>query len=157
MGYGRSREDSRAVWKAAWSTRADAPRQDDPDGRGNLSEKALTEFILWFLRVCVDQVTFMSGLFEINALARRLNGFVERHETLKPQSAWLLDEALGRGQIERGDVARITRLPERSARRVLNDVISAGLLASDTPKGPVSLRFPAHSLESLFPRFFPET
>ena len=48
-----------------------------------------------------------------------------------------------RGEFERGDISRITGLPERTARRVLNDVIAAGLLASDTPKGPVSLRFPA--------------
>src|SRR5581483_6853412 len=42
---------------------ADTPRQGDLDGRGNLSQRALTEFILWFLRVCLDQVNFMSGLF----------------------------------------------------------------------------------------------
>ena len=36
-------------------------------------------------------------------------------------------------------------------------VLAAGLLASDTPKGPVSLRFPADTLDTLFPRLFPET
>jgi hypothetical protein len=40
---------------------------------------------------------------------------------------------------------------------VFNDVIAAGLLASDTPKGPVSLRFPPDMAEWLFPRLFPET
>jgi Fic family protein len=62
-----------------------------------------------------------------------------------------------RGQFERGEIARITRLPERTARRVLNDVIATGLLASDTPKGVVSLRFPIDALEALFPHLFPET
>jgi Fic family protein len=62
-----------------------------------------------------------------------------------------------RGEIERGDVPRIMGLPERTARRVFNDVVAAGLLASETPKGPVSLRFPAETLETLFPRLFPET
>ena len=33
----------------------------------------------------------------------------------------------------------------------------AGLLASETPKGPVSLRFPVGNLDLLFPRLFPET
>jgi Fic family protein len=61
-----------------------------------------------------------------------------------------------RGEFERGEIARITGLPERSARRVLKDVIAAGLLASDTPKGPVSLRFPADTLDVLFPRLFAE-
>ena len=136
---------------------ADTPRQGDLDGRGNLSEKALIEFTLWFLKVCLDQVRFMAGLFEIDALGRRLKNLVVRSETLKPESSRLLEEALIRGEFERGFAARITGLPERTARRVLNDTINAGLLASRTPKGPVSLRFPESSLEILFPRLYPET
>ncbi|WP_247984662.1 Fic family protein [Bradyrhizobium sp. 186] len=135
---------------------ADMPRQGDLDGRGNLSQRALSEFILWFLRVCLDQVTFMGSLFEIETLAQRLRGFVERSEQLKPQAARLLEEALIRGQFDRGDVPRITGLPERTARRVFNDVVATGLLASETPKGPVSLRFPMDTLDVLFPRLFPE-
>nr|WP_245287586.1 Fic family protein [Bradyrhizobium elkanii] len=135
---------------------ADTPRQGDLDGRGNLSQRALSEFILWFLRVCLDQVTFMSGLFEIDTLAQRLRSFVDRSEKLKPEAARLLEEALIRGQFERGEVPRITGLPERTARRVFNDVVATGLLASETPKGPVSLRFPIAALDVLFPRLFPE-
>jgi len=136
---------------------ADTPRQGARDGRGNLSERALTEFIMWFLRVCLDQVTFMGGLFELDTLAKRLAAYVERSEKLKPEAARLLHEALVRGEFERGDVPRITGLPERTARRVFNDVIAEGLLASETPKGPVSLRFPVDTLDSLFPRLFPQT
>jgi Fic family protein len=136
---------------------ADMPRQGDLDGRGNLSQRALSDFTLWFLRVCLDQVTFMAGLFELGALARRLRTYVERSEKLKPEAARLLEEALIRGEFERGDVPRITGLPERTARRVFNDVIAEGLLASDTPKGAVSLRFPIETLDILFPRLFPET
>jgi len=136
---------------------ADMPRQGDRDGRGNLSEKALTEFVLWFLRVCLDQVTFMASLFEIDTLARRLRTFVERNEKLKPEATRLLEEALIRGEFERGDIPRITGLPERTARRVFNDVVAEGLLGSDTPKGAVSLRFPVDTLDILFPRLFPET
>ena len=43
----------------------------DLDGRGNLTA-CPERFVSWFLRVCLDQVTFMSGLFEIDTLARRL-------------------------------------------------------------------------------------
>lgn len=135
---------------------ADTPRQSDLDGRGNLSLRALNEFVLWFLRVCLDQVQFMSGLFEIEALAKRLRGYVERSDTLKPEAARLLEEALIRGEFERGEIARITGLPERTARRVLKDVVDMGLLASETPKGAVSLRFPADALDVLFPRLFAE-
>lgn len=34
-----------------------------------------------------------------------------------------------RGEYDRDEAARITGLPERSARRVLNDVLAEGLLA----------------------------
>ncbi len=136
---------------------ADTPRQGDTDGRGNLSQRALSEFTLWFLKICLDQVTFMSDLFDLDNLAKRLRAHVERSDTLKPESAKLLEEALIRGQFERGEASRITGLPERTARRVLKDVIAEGLLASATPKVPVSLRFPATTLEALFPRLYPET
>jgi Fic family protein len=147
--------DSRGDYKRMMD-HADSPRQGDLDGRGNLSRRALIDFVSWFLRVCLDQVTFMSGLFAIETLGRRLHHYVERSERLKPEAARLLDEALIRGEFERGEVPRITGLPERTARRVFNDVIAAGLLASETPKGPVSLRFPVETLDTLFPRLFPE-
>lgn len=133
---------------------ADMPRQGDRDGRGNLSEKALKDFTLWFLSVCLDQVKFMASLFEIDVLSKRLRGYVEKNGNLKPETANILEEALIRGAVERGAIERITGLPERSARRVLNDAINAGLLASQTPKAPVSLRFPDDALDQLFPRLY---
>ena len=130
--------------------RADTPRQGDLDGRGNLSQRELIEFVKWFLKVCLDQITFMSGLFELNTLIRRLRLYVERSENLKPEAARLLEEALIRGEFDRGEVPRITGLPERTARRVFSDVLDEGLLASATPKGPVSLRFPEKLSTSFF-------
>jgi Fic family protein len=134
---------------------ADTPRQGDRDGRGNLSHQAFREYVLWFLKVSLDQVTFMASLFDLGNLRQRLARYVEQNETLKPQSLRLLEEALFRGEFDRGDAARITGLPETTARRVLKSVVDAGLLASATPKGPVSLRFPAQTLEILFPRLYP--
>lgn len=136
---------------------ADTPRQGDLDGRGNLSQRALMDFVLWFLKVALDQVQFMANLFELDTLSQRLRRYVERSDTLKPEASRLLEEALIRGEFQRGEIARITGLPERSARRILNDLTAVGLLASDTPKGPVSLRFPADALDVLFPRLFPES
>jgi Fic family protein len=148
--------DSRGEYKRMMDY-ADTPRQGDLDGRGNLSQKALNEFVLWFLRVCQDQVTFMSDLFELDTLAGRLRAFVSRSDSLKPETIRLLEEALIRGEFERGEGSRITGLPERTARRVINDAIGVGLLGSETPKGRLSLRFPADTLDALFPRLFPET
>lgn len=137
--------------------RADTPRQGDRDGRGNLSLAALEEFVLWFLKVCLDQVTFMSSLFDLPNLTGRLRIYVERSGRLKPEAFQLLEEAAIRGEFARGDADRITRLPERTARIVLGQLIEEGLLDSETPKGPVSLRFPTKALDLLFPQLFPAT
>lgn len=137
--------------------RADTPRQGDLDGRGDLSQRALADFVRWFLQVALDQVEFMKSLFELDTLTQRLRRYVERSDELRPEAASLLEEALIRGEFQRGEIGRITGLPERHARRVLNDLTSVGLLASDTPKSAVTLRFPVETLDSLFPRLFPET
>lgn len=128
---------------------ADTPRQGDLDGRGNLSQRSLGEYTLWFLQVALDQARFMSELFELDTLSRRLRTCVERSEKLKPGAIGLLQEALIRGEYDRGETTRITGMPERTARRLLNDVTDMRLLASDTPKGPVSLRFPVDALVEL--------
>ncbi len=148
--------ESRTEYKMRMAS-ADMPRQGDRDGRGNLSERALADFTLWFLKVCLDQVNFMSSLFDLPNLTGRLRLCVERSGTLKREAANLLEEAANRGEFARGDADRITRLPERSARLVLAQLVEEGLLGSDTPKGPVSLRFPAKSLDLLFPQLFPAT
>ncbi len=132
---------------------ADMRRQGDLDGRGNLSLRALGDFVLWFLKVCLDQVTFMSDLFALDTLIERLRAYVARRD-MRPEASRLLEEALIRGQFDRGDISRITGQADRTSRRMLADVITTGLLASDTPKGPVSLRFPIDALEILFPRLF---
>jgi Fic family protein len=146
----RSRTEYKGMMDAA-----DAPRQNDRDGRGNLSQAALVEFVEWFLRVALDQINFMSGMFDLDSLTDRLRGLVAASDRLKPESVRILEETLIRGEADRGEAPRITGLPERTARRVLNDLVDEGLLASASPKGPVSLRFPAHALETLFPRLYP--
>lgn len=148
--------ESRGDYKSMMD-RADTPRQGDLDGRGNLSQRALTDFVHWFLQIALDQVQFMKSLFELDTLAQRLRRYVERSEKLRPEAARMLEEALIRGEFQRGEIGRITGLPERSARRVLNELTSVGLLSSDTPKGAVTLRFPVETLDALFPRLFPET
>ena len=47
--------------------------------------------------------------------------------------------------------------PARTARDLLSALVSDGILGSDSPKGPVSLRFPLDAVEVLFPSLFPES
>ena len=70
LGLARGLE-SRGEYKRMMD-HAHMPRQGDLDGRGNLSRRALAEFTAWFLKVCLDQVTFMTGLFALDTLVDRL-------------------------------------------------------------------------------------
>ena len=133
---------------------ADTPRRDDLDGRGNLSERALVEFSIWFLEVSLDQVRFMSGLFELDGLAERLRRYAEL-AGWRTEAGRLLVEILHRGEIARGDAAGIMGLGERTARALLSKLLRDGILGSSSEKGLVSLRFPVRSEDVLFPRLFP--
>jgi hypothetical protein len=60
------------------------------------------------------------------------------------------------GEFARGEAPRITNCQERTARNILKSLLDAGLLISDTEKGPVRLAFPVEVLEYYFPRLYPE-
>jgi len=135
---------------------ADRPRQSDLDGRGNLSLKALQDFTLWFLQVALDQVEFMTGLFDLDNLGTRLRRLVETDPDLDPRGAALLTATLTRGEIPRGEASAITGLGDRSGRAILARLTERGLLVSDTPKGPVRLGLSTEYVDRLFPKLFYE-
>jgi Fic family protein len=67
----------------------------------------------------------------------------------------VLREVFLRGQIARGEVARIINVSPRTAQTVTGKLLREGLLVSDSPKAPVRLGFPAHAAGSYFPNLFP--
>ncbi|MEW6519578.1 MAG: Fic family protein [Thermodesulfobacteriota bacterium] len=161
-GLARQRED----YMAALSY-ADAHRFNDYDGRGNLSNKALAAFCRFFLTACLDQIAFMSGLLRLDGLLDRISGYVSMRgaklipgpkpecQSLKPEASYMLQEALLRGEMRRGDILRVSGLAERSARVLLGQLLNEGLLVSDSPKGAVRLDFPTHVAGHLFPNLYP--
>jgi Fic family protein len=137
---------------------ADAPRRDDVDGRGALSEAALTEFCEFFLRVCVDQVEFMAGVLEPATLLGRIEAWLGeeiRAGRLHPRSPALVREAFQMGGVERGRVPAITGLGERQARNVLAQLIERRVLASASHRAPVRLLFPEALTERWLPNLYP--
>ena len=98
--------ESRTEYKAMMDL-ADSPRQGDLDGRGNLSLRALEEFTFWFLGVALDQVTFMTDQFELEALGDRLRRYAER-QGWKPAAFRLLEQVMLRGELARVCLDRAT-------------------------------------------------
>lgn len=140
-------------------TGADQPRSTDLDGRGNLSDEGLRRFCRFFIETALDQIRFMGELLDLRGLEKRVAAYAERCVALghlPAEAPYLMRDALLRGEVPRGEAARITGKPERTARRILSRLLKQELLTSDTPKGPVRLAFPARVISYYFPRLYPE-
>jgi Fic family protein len=163
--------DTGAVWSVARGlarkvqeyktllANCDADRRNDLDGRGTLSEEALAEFTRFFLRVCIDQVGFMESLVQPDRLRARVLVWAEeevRTGELPPQARKILEAVLHRGEVARGDVDVITGTGDRQGRRILASLIDKGVLASEGPRAPLHLAFPATLSQRWMPGLFPE-
>ena len=137
----------------------DAPRRNDLDGRGNLSEEALAAFTEFFLKTCIDQVSFMESLMQPDRLRARILLWAEEEIKLKnlpPRSGRVLEALLYRGELPRGDVASAAGVVERHARRVVSALMARGVLTSESPRAPLRLVFPAALASRWMPGLFPE-
>ncbi len=152
-------------YKAALSW-ADAPRRNDLDGRGNLSNEGLVKFCRFFLEVCLDQVDYMGTLLQLDGLVERVRKYVHLRgsamipnpagaDNLRVEAAKMLQEVLLRGEAPRGEVIEASGLKERTGRTLLAQLVAEGLLVSDTPKGEVRIGFPIHAAGWFFPELYP--
>ena len=144
----------------AYLAAADAHRDNDRDGRGNLSDRALGEWCQWFINVCADQVAFMESMLRLDDVARRLHALIVsrsafdqsyRVETIAP-----LHHLFACGPVSRGTFANMTGLGERTARNAMAHLLRVGFLTSADARGPVRIAFPLDSLALLFPELYPE-
>ena len=137
----------------------DVTRRNDLDGRGDLSEEALARFTDFFLRTCIDQVEFMEGLMQPDRLRTRILLWAEeeiRLNTLPPKAGSILEAVLYRGELPRADAAGVVGAGERHARRIVSALIERGVLASESPRAPLRLVFPATLASRWMPGLFPE-
>lgn len=139
---------------------ADRPRQGDVDGRGNLSQKALTDFCEFFLDTMLDQIRFMRGLLKPECIEDGIEDFCLRKTDvpeIRKQGALyacLLKEVYWSGSLERGKAKDVLRVGATKAAEMIRLLADKGLIASDTPKGPVHLQFPEEVLSSYFPELY---
>lgn len=136
----------------------DSAHRGDLDGRGNLSESALVNFSRYFLSTCIDQVVFMESLVSPDKLRDRIQGWCRSQieaGKLHKKSPVLLDAILFQGQVKRGEVEGILQVASRTGRRVVSDLLGAGILASDGVKAPLRIAFPAKLAAEIMPGLFP--
>jgi len=137
----------------------DEQRRNDFDGRGNLGEEALAEFTRFYLTTAIDQVKFMDGLMQPDRLRARILLWAEeeiRLGFLPPQSSAILEAALYRGELPRGDASQTIGGSQRNARRIVAALIDKGVLTSESSRAPLRLAFPAALASRWMPGLFPE-
>jgi Fic family protein len=164
--------DTGAVWSVArglarhvesykrFLAACDAPRRNDLDGRGKLSEESLAGFTEFFLRTCIDQVEFMESLMQPDRLRARILVWTEEEIRLKrlpPRSGNVLEAVLYRGELPRGDAPGVIGTAERQSSRIVSALIERGVLISDSTRAPLRLVFPAALASRWMPGLFPES
>lgn len=157
-GLARKMEDYKTML-----ANADSERQGDYDGRGNLSEKALTAFSTFMFEVANDQISFMKKLLALDGLHARVEGYVTRRadktiideKLLREEAKYVLSEVMMRGEIARGEVPRLIGLGERTATALIKQLLEEELVVSDSHKAPIRFHIPAKVVGYYFPDLYP--
>ena len=156
-GFARTQEAYYARLAAA-----DEHRAGDLDGRGNLSERALCDWIGYVLGHCLEQVRFMAALLGLETMKDRIAACLGFEENVVRQG--VRTEALRalhylfaiQGELERADFKAMLGLGDRQATAQVSALLSRGLLVTDSPYGKLRFGVPQHALRFYFPGLWPE-
>lgn len=156
-GFARSHERYYAMLSAA-----DEPRAGDLDGRGNLSEIGLLQWIGYVLEICLDQVDFMTQTLALGNMKDRIAACLAYEEQVvkqgvRSESLRALHYLLAtQSELDRADFKAMLGLGERLATAQVSALLKRGLLESDSPYGKLRLGVPQHALRFYFPKLWPE-
>lgn len=141
---------------------ADESRRDDLDGRGNLSEAGLWNFCHYFLTVCLDQVSFMHKILNVDDMRSRIRALIifraeaEHDKQMRREAELPLYCLFTSGPLSRAEFKQMTGLGDRLAQALLSHLLKTGLVESDTPLGAVRFGLPLDALPFYFPDLYPE-
>lgn len=156
-GFARTQETYYARLAAA-----DEGRKGDLDGRGNLSEGALIEWMKYAIETCIDQVGFMERLLDLEGMRDRIAACLSFEENVVKEG--VRTDALralhylfaSQSSLERSEFKALLPLGDRLATAQVTALLKRGLLATDSPHGRVRFGAPQHALRFYFPNLWPE-
>ena len=156
-GFARSEARYKALLQAA-----DEHRHGSLDGRGNLTQAGLVDWIGYTLDMCIDQVGFMARQLDVQGMRGRIQAALAyevavvksgvREETLNALHYLFATQA----ELGRADFKTMTGLGERVASATISALLNRGFVASDSPYGPLRFAVPRHALRFYFPALWPE-
>lgn len=118
---------------------ADRPRRGDLDGRGQLTQGGLFEFVEFMLQVCIDQMEYVEQAMDLVTLRQRLERviglegrFVE--SGVKQEMAKAVHILLTQGEVARADFKTFSGLHDRVASDQLKKLIDLGVVEAPSAK-----------------------
>lgn len=135
---------------------ADQMRRGDLDGRGQLTQAGLIEFVRFMLSVCKDQIQFMRGAMSTPTLRNRLESIVHfeprfMHAGIKPEAAQALHLLITQGQLSCADFQAHLNLQDEAATNQLKALIELEVVVVPSPKSyEVYPAFPVWFAQVLF-------
>ncbi len=141
---------------------ADMERQGATDGRGALSLMALTNFVDYMLDIALDQVQFMGECLKMDKLSQRIENYIILSRSgmfgiqpLPKYAEGVFKHLLLYGSSQKGTITSALGISERTGTTLFRELLRAGVITSDSVKGPISLRFTMHMASYIFPDLFP--
>ncbi len=143
--------------------RADQPRQGDLDGRGQLSQRTLIEFCDYMLDTALDQVGYIHDLLTFDGIHERIEGYIQARNdkrvrglgSIKPIASNILFNAFLHGKLKRSLAIELCAMPERTASRLLRQMINEGLLSEISQRSDLVWEIPEHAEPWYFPQLTP--
>lgn len=156
-GYARTEGEYRRLLADA-----DMPRRGALDGRGQLTQQGLMDWIRYSLDMCIDQIEFMRKMLDTQTMKGRIETALlidekTRANGVRPEAAPVLHYLFAADiEMDRGQFKTMTGLGKSVATNLLSALLREGYLASDSPYGKVRFSIPRHALGTYFPALWPE-
>lgn len=122
------------------------------------STENFKSYIKFMLEVGLEQVNYAKENLNITKMYKNIQNYVHLskeglfdQDPLPEDSELLFKELLLSGEIPRGDVAMAINKKSRAATYLNKRLIDMDLITSDTPKGPIRIKFNMHFASYLFP------
>jgi Fic family protein len=156
-GFARSETQYKALLQAA-----DEHRRGDLDGRGNLTQAGLVDWIFYTINLCIDQVEFMTKQLDINGMRGRIEAALAFEagalkSGVRPEAVMPLHYLFAtQTEMGRADFKMMLGLGDRVATEAISALLRRGFLSTDSPYGRLRFAVPRHALRFYFPALWPE-
>jgi Fic family protein len=158
--FGQEKFGTKVEMKKENLSYADMVKQGE---KGVLSSKALAKYVEFMLDIALDQVSYMNKHLKLNALTSKIELFVQRAndglldiEPLPKHSEKIFKYLLLTGECSRGKIPYVIGMKERTASRVISELLKRNFIESDSKAGAIRLKIGVSMASYLFPMLVPE-